>query len=158
MSRTTKLNPFSSPSNRTLSFLTMFAPTRLIMRVIPRTSLSQSIPTMASRRLLPSQPTITTTRGMATKKAGGSSNNGRDSIGRRLGIKVWPNQQATAGNILVRRKSNARATSLSSKNSLTLCWELLRFKQSGAKNFAPEQMLAWGAIILSLPRWMGSLP
>ena len=26
----------------------------------------------------------------ATKKAGGSSNNGRDSAGRRLGIKVWP--------------------------------------------------------------------
>lgn len=43
-------------------------------------------------------------RGMATKKAGGSSNNGRDSAGRRLGIKVWPNQMAKAGNILVRQR------------------------------------------------------
>ena len=41
---------------------------------------------------------------MATKKAGGSSNNGRDSIGRRLGIKVWPGQKARAGNILVRQR------------------------------------------------------
>jgi len=43
-------------------------------------------------------------RGMATKKAGGSTSNGRDSIGRRLGIKVWPNQPARAGNILVRQR------------------------------------------------------
>jgi large subunit ribosomal protein L27 len=41
---------------------------------------------------------------MATKKAGGSSNNGRDSAGRRLGIKVWPNQFAKAGSILVRQR------------------------------------------------------
>ena len=47
---------------------------------------------------------LTATRGMATKKAGGSSSNGRDSIGRRLGIKVWPNQEAKAGNILVRQR------------------------------------------------------
>lgn len=40
----------------------------------------------------------------ATKKAGGSSNNGRDSAGRRLGIKVWPNQAARAGNILIRQR------------------------------------------------------
>lgn len=46
----------------------------------------------------------TTTRGMATKKAGGSSSNGRDSAGRRLGIKVWPNQTAKAGSILVRQR------------------------------------------------------
>jgi hypothetical protein len=38
----------------------------------------------------------------ATKKAGGSSNNGRDSIGRRLGIKVWPGRVAIPGNIIVR--------------------------------------------------------
>jgi Ribosomal L27 protein len=31
----------------------------------------------------------------ATKKAGGSSTNGRDSVGRRLGIKVWPNRFAS---------------------------------------------------------------
>jgi large subunit ribosomal protein L27 len=55
-------------------------------------------------------PTANTTmtavqvRGMATKKAGGSTSNGRDSAGRRLGIKVWPNQQAKAGSILVRQR------------------------------------------------------
>ena len=41
---------------------------------------------------------------MATKKAGGSSNNGRDSIGRRLGIKVYPGQQVKAGSIIVRQR------------------------------------------------------
>eukprot|EP00985_Skeletonema_marinoi_P011865 scaffold5628_cov139-Skeletonema_marinoi.AAC.15 len=40
----------------------------------------------------------------ATKKAGGSSNNGRDSAGRRLGIKVWPGRMANAGSIIVRQR------------------------------------------------------
>ena len=40
----------------------------------------------------------------ATKKAGGSSNNGRDSAGRRLGIKVWPGKMAKPGNIIVRQR------------------------------------------------------
>lgn len=43
-------------------------------------------------------------RGMATKKQGGSTSNGRDSIGRRLGIKVYPGQEAKAGSILVRQR------------------------------------------------------
>ena len=47
---------------------------------------------------------MTTVRHMATKKAGGSSQNGRDSAGRRLGIKIWPNQTAKAGSILVRQR------------------------------------------------------
>ena len=41
---------------------------------------------------------------MATKKAGGSTNNGRDSIGRRLGVKILHNQPAKAGSILVRQR------------------------------------------------------
>jgi large subunit ribosomal protein L27 len=49
-------------------------------------------------------PASLQTRGMATKKAGGSTSNGRDSAGRRLGIKVWPNQQANAGSIIVRQR------------------------------------------------------
>mmetsp|Transcript_12863 Transcript_12863/g.22107 ORF Transcript_12863/g.22107 Transcript_12863/m.22107 type:complete len:134 (-) Transcript_12863:273-674(-) len=40
----------------------------------------------------------------ATKKAGGSTNNGRDSAGRRLGIKVWPGTVAKAGGIIVRQR------------------------------------------------------
>lgn len=41
---------------------------------------------------------------MATKKAGGSSTNGRDSIGRRLGIKIFPGHLAKPGSILVRQR------------------------------------------------------
>lgn len=41
---------------------------------------------------------------MAQKKAGGSSRNGRDSAGRRLGVKRYGGQQVLAGNILVRQR------------------------------------------------------
>lgn len=41
---------------------------------------------------------------MATKKAGGSSNNGRDSAGRRLGVKRFGGQVVSAGGILVRQR------------------------------------------------------
>ncbi len=41
---------------------------------------------------------------MAHKKAGGSSRNGRDSIGRRLGIKKYGGESVLAGNILVRQR------------------------------------------------------
>ncbi|MBI3451965.1 MAG: 50S ribosomal protein L27 [Rhodospirillales bacterium] len=38
---------------------------------------------------------------MAHKKAGGSSRNGRDSIGRRLGVKRYGDELVLAGNIIV---------------------------------------------------------
>ena len=38
---------------------------------------------------------------MATKKAGGSSRNGRDSAGRRLGVKKYGGQVVLSGNIIV---------------------------------------------------------
>jgi large subunit ribosomal protein L27 len=41
---------------------------------------------------------------MAHKKAGGSSRNGRDSAGRRLGVKLFGGQSAIAGNIIVRQR------------------------------------------------------
>ena len=41
---------------------------------------------------------------MAHKKAGGSSRNGRDSAGRRLGIKKYGGEAVLAGNILVRQR------------------------------------------------------
>ncbi len=41
---------------------------------------------------------------MATKKAGGSSRNGRDSAGRRLGVKKYGSQLVKAGNIIVRQR------------------------------------------------------
>jgi large subunit ribosomal protein L27 len=41
---------------------------------------------------------------MAHKKAGGSSRNGRDSAGQRLGVKRFGGQRVQAGSILVRQK------------------------------------------------------
>ena len=41
---------------------------------------------------------------MAHKKAGGSSRNGRDSAGQRLGIKIFGGEQVIAGNIIARQR------------------------------------------------------
>ena len=41
---------------------------------------------------------------MAHKKAGGSSRNGRDSNGQRLGVKMFGGQAIVAGNIIVRQR------------------------------------------------------
>jgi len=43
---------------------------------------------------------------MAHKKGGGSSRNGRDSEGRRLGIKAYGGQVVTAGSIIVRQRGS----------------------------------------------------
>ncbi|WP_185869602.1 50S ribosomal protein L27 [Blattabacterium cuenoti] len=41
---------------------------------------------------------------MAHKKGSGSSRNGRDSIGRRLGVKIYGDQYVHSGNIIVRQR------------------------------------------------------
>ena len=41
---------------------------------------------------------------MAHKKAGGSSRNGRDSAGRRLGVKKYGGEAVIAGNIIIRQR------------------------------------------------------
>jgi large subunit ribosomal protein L27 len=41
---------------------------------------------------------------MAHKKAGGSSNNGRDSAGRRLGVKKFGGEAVIPGNIIIRQR------------------------------------------------------
>ena len=41
---------------------------------------------------------------MATKKGGGSTRNGRDSAGRRLGVKKFGGESVIAGNIIVRQR------------------------------------------------------
>lgn len=41
---------------------------------------------------------------MAHKKAGGSSRNGRDSAGRRLGVKKFGGEKVIGGNIIVRQR------------------------------------------------------
>jgi large subunit ribosomal protein L27 len=43
---------------------------------------------------------------MAHKKAGGSSSNGRDSIGKRLGVKRFAGHKVQAGSILVRQRGS----------------------------------------------------
>jgi large subunit ribosomal protein L27 len=44
---------------------------------------------------------------MAHKKAGGSTTNGRNSVGRRLGVKVYGGQQIEKGMIIVRQRGTA---------------------------------------------------
>lgn len=41
---------------------------------------------------------------MAHKKAGGSTNNGRDSESKRLGVKKYGGEQVLAGNIIIRQR------------------------------------------------------
>lgn len=41
---------------------------------------------------------------MAHKKAGGSSRNGRDSAGQRLGVKIFGGQAISAGNVIIRQR------------------------------------------------------
>ncbi|MBL42714.1 MAG: 50S ribosomal protein L27 [Rhodospirillaceae bacterium] len=41
---------------------------------------------------------------MAHKKAGGSSRNGRDSVGRRLGVKKFGGENVIPGNIIIRQR------------------------------------------------------
>ena len=41
---------------------------------------------------------------MSTKKGGGSSKNGRDSIGKRLGVKLFGGQKVRCGGIIVRQR------------------------------------------------------
>jgi len=44
---------------------------------------------------------------MAHKKGVGSSNNGRESQSKRLGVKIYGGQRAIAGNIIVRQRGTA---------------------------------------------------
>lgn len=41
---------------------------------------------------------------MSHKKAGGSTRNGRDSVAKRLGVKLYGGQTAVAGNIIIRQR------------------------------------------------------
>ena len=79
----------------TLHPFTMFS---LASRRVAFSPVLRPINNPSSQAYLPNNITVRT----ATKKAGGSSNNGRDSAGRRLGIKVWPGKIAIPGNIIVR--------------------------------------------------------
>lgn len=53
---------------------------------------------------------------MAHKKAGGSSKNGRDSAGRRLGVKKFGGEFVIPGNIIIRQRGTKVAPKLASSN------------------------------------------
>ncbi|KAJ2345485.1 54S ribosomal protein L2 mitochondrial [Coemansia erecta] len=61
--------------------------------------------TVFSHTGAPAQPSFLHSQlRFATKKSGGSSRNGRDSIGRRLGFKKQQNEYVVPGNIIVRQR------------------------------------------------------
>jgi len=76
---------------------------------------------------------------MAHKKAGGSSSNGRDSKGKRLGVKRFAGQQVRAGSILVRQRGSTFKPGLNvgEGRDYTLFAKIdgiVRFENRGEKN------------------------
>jgi large subunit ribosomal protein L27 len=66
---------------------------------------------------------------MAHKKAGGSSRNGRDSAGQRLGVKCFAGEAVLAGNILVRQ----RGTKLFAGRNVAMGKDHTLFARTGGK-------------------------
>ena len=63
---------------------------------------------------------------MAHKKAGGSSRNGRDTAGRRLGVKKFGGESVVAGNIIIRQRGTkmeaGRPMSASARTTRSSRW------------------------------------
>jgi large subunit ribosomal protein L27 len=77
---------------------------------------------------------------MATKKSGGSTSNGRESISKRLGVKIYGNQKVSSGNIIIRQRGtkfhpgkNVKRTSDDTLIALTN--GLVQFKKKKALSF-----------------------
>ncbi len=66
---------------------------------------------------------------MAHKKAGGSSRNGRDTIGRRLGVKKYGGEAVIPGNIIVRQ----RGTKFHPGSNVGMCKDHTLFALSDGK-------------------------
>ncbi len=76
---------------------------------------------------------------MAHKKAGGSTNNGRDSVSKRLGVKRFGGQVVTAGNILVRQRGTrfhaGTGVGIGKDHTLFATVDgVVKFEVKGAKN------------------------
>ncbi|WP_291845196.1 50S ribosomal protein L27 [Maricaulis sp.] len=88
---------------------------------------------------------------MAHKKAGGSSRNGRDSAGRRLGVKKFGGQEVIPGNIIVRQrgtKVNPGANvGMGKDHTLFALTEgrVVFAKKSGGKSFVSVEPVAKAA-------------
>ncbi len=72
---------------------------------------------------------------MAHKKAGGSSRNGRDSDGRRLGVKKFGGEQVVGGNIIIRQRGTkvhpGRNVGMGTDHTLfALCDGVVSFKKA----------------------------
>ena len=73
---------------------------------------------------------------MAHKKAGGSSRNGRDSEGRRLGVKKFGGESVVGGNIIIRQRGTkvhpGRNVGMGTDHTLfALCDGVVSFKTTG---------------------------
>ena len=88
---------------------------------------------------------------MAHKKAGGSSRNGRDSAGRRLGVKKFGGEAVIAGNIIVRQRGTkfhpGENVGMGKDHTLfALCDGNVSFRQkAGKRMFVSVQDLAKAA-------------
>ncbi|MFO1124377.1 MAG: 50S ribosomal protein L27 [Methylocystis sp.] len=76
---------------------------------------------------------------MAHKKAGGSSRNGRDSDGRRLGVKKFGGESVVGGNIIVRQRGTkwhpGRNVGMGTDHTLfALVDGVVEFKSSGGRS------------------------
>ncbi len=86
---------------------------------------------------------------MAHKKAGGSSRNGRDSDGRRLGVKKFGGESVIGGNILVRQRGTkwhpgANVGMGKDHTLFALCEGKVLFKDNGKRasvDVVPAQLL-----------------
>lgn len=84
---------------------------------------------------------------MAHKKAGGSSKNGRDSEGRRLGVKKWGGELAIPGNILVRQRGTkffpGKGTGMGKDHTIFAVVEgTVTFYTSGKRQFVAVEAAA----------------
>lgn len=92
---------------------------------------------------------------MAHKKAGGSTALGRDSIAKRLGVKLYGGQFAKAGNILVRQRGTKIRPGKNVKKGgddtlFALTSGIVKFTQKKIKKF--HGGLQWAQFINILPQ------
>ncbi|MGL4758436.1 MAG: 50S ribosomal protein L27 [Patescibacteria group bacterium] len=83
---------------------------------------------------------------MAKKKAAGSTKNGRDSISKRLGVKVFGGQSVISGNIIIRQRGSKFHAG---KNVNTGKDDTLYAVADGTVNFATKKKLAFNGNLVS---------
>ena len=94
---------------------------------------------------------------MAHKKGGGSSRNGRDSEGKRLGVKVFGGEAVSAGSIIVRQRGTkvhpglnvgkGSDDTLFAKISGRVNWAKSRGRSVVSVDEAPEAVAADGSVV-----------